>query len=261
MHLDRRRNFRYRSTTTLAVRVIQDQTVVENDLRAALMKLIRAKDGWPSATWDKVPKYTPLDWWRLKSSDFAILREIATRVFSIPTSSAASERSWSTHAFTLLLTFQHENVGVKLAKGQVHYKDDPSADAGDSLSDSSLDLNLSDTETPQATSQGPTGALKRNIRNNSVARRSLFTRVRHSHLASPALPKPSTRPGQISRLLPLTQTTKIGGVFTRSDEYQLQFSNDQSHNTSEAMPGFSTPVCTNGADATRSIGSRSLRHS
>ncbi|KAL3667279.1 hypothetical protein V7S43_007511 [Phytophthora oleae] len=77
----------------LAVRVGLSAGVTEQAFYDALMKFIREKDGRSPEKWAEASSKAPLDWWRLKSSDFAALKEFATRVLSIPTSSAASERS------------------------------------------------------------------------------------------------------------------------------------------------------------------------
>ncbi|POM70023.1 Hypothetical protein PHPALM_13621 [Phytophthora palmivora] len=41
----------------------------------------------------------PLQWWGTNRDDYPHLFEIARRIFTMPTSSAATERSWSIHKF------------------------------------------------------------------------------------------------------------------------------------------------------------------
>ncbi|OWZ03754.1 hypothetical protein PHMEG_00024459 [Phytophthora megakarya] len=70
----------------------------------------------------------------LKSKRLPLLYDFATRVLSLPTSSAASERSWSVHSFlhnkrrnrlkperVEKLAFIYSNTGGKGAKSQVHH--------------------------------------------------------------------------------------------------------------------------------------------
>lgn len=42
---------------------------------------------------------TPFNWWSRRNTTYQRLRPLALRLFCIPTSSAASERSWSIHGF------------------------------------------------------------------------------------------------------------------------------------------------------------------
>jgi hypothetical protein len=120
----------------LVSRVGLSPGVTEVNFRDAIMKFIRAKDRWSQEQWEQASSYTPLDWWRLKSADVVVLRAFAERVLSIPTSSAASERSWSVHSFihnkrrnrlkparVEKLAFLYTNVGDKTSTGQVHYKE------------------------------------------------------------------------------------------------------------------------------------------
>ncbi|KAE9336226.1 hypothetical protein PR003_g12616 [Phytophthora rubi] len=59
-----------------------------------------------NAKWDAIRKgeglgckSAPLEWWGLKRNKCPSLSQLARRVFSMPTSSAAAERSWSTYKY------------------------------------------------------------------------------------------------------------------------------------------------------------------
>ncbi|EGZ27068.1 hypothetical protein PHYSODRAFT_391309, partial [Phytophthora sojae] len=83
----------------LATRVGLPSNVSPNAVRRAVMAFIRVKKSWTAEDHEKNARDTPLDWWLVKVNKFPLLHALATRVLSIPTSSAASERSWSVHSF------------------------------------------------------------------------------------------------------------------------------------------------------------------
>ncbi|EGZ08234.1 hypothetical protein PHYSODRAFT_386878, partial [Phytophthora sojae] len=83
----------------LATRVGLPSNVSPNAVRRAVMAFIRVKKYWTAKDHEKNARDTPLDWWLVKVNKFPLLHTLATRVLSIPTSSAASERSWSVHSF------------------------------------------------------------------------------------------------------------------------------------------------------------------
>ncbi|EGZ12144.1 hypothetical protein PHYSODRAFT_457372, partial [Phytophthora sojae] len=83
----------------LATRVGLPSNVSPNAVHRAVMAFIRVKKSWTAEDHEKTARDTPLDWWLVKVNKFPLLHALATRVLSIPTSSAASERSWSVHSF------------------------------------------------------------------------------------------------------------------------------------------------------------------
>ncbi|EGZ18387.1 hypothetical protein PHYSODRAFT_383694, partial [Phytophthora sojae] len=83
----------------LATRVGLPSNVSSNAVRRAVMAFIRVKKSWTAEDHEKNARDTPLDWWLVKVNKFPLLHALATRVLSIPTSSAASERSWSVRSF------------------------------------------------------------------------------------------------------------------------------------------------------------------
>ncbi|KAF4140900.1 hAT family C-terminal dimerization region [Phytophthora infestans] len=58
------------------------------------------KESWSPEEHAENAVDAPLDWWLLYRKKLLVLYRLATRVLSIPTSSAANERSWSVHSFT-----------------------------------------------------------------------------------------------------------------------------------------------------------------
>ncbi|OWY99299.1 hypothetical protein PHMEG_00029717 [Phytophthora megakarya] len=117
-----------------ATRVGLPSSVSPATCRRELLGFIRLKKSWSPDEQENNLCDAPLDWWMLKSKRFPLLYDFATRVLSLPTSSAASERSWSVHSFlhnkrrnrlkperVEKLAFIYSNTGDKGAKSQVHY--------------------------------------------------------------------------------------------------------------------------------------------
>ncbi|POM67256.1 Hypothetical protein PHPALM_16771 [Phytophthora palmivora] len=77
----------------LASRVGLPSRVNQDVFRKAFMAFVRMKNAWNTDECEKNSEDTPLD------CRFPLLESFAARVLRIPTSSAASERSWSVHSF------------------------------------------------------------------------------------------------------------------------------------------------------------------
>ncbi|KAF4128481.1 hAT family C-terminal dimerization region [Phytophthora infestans] len=69
------------------------------DFRSLLLNFVALKKSWSAGQREEASADPPLHWWLL-DEDFCNLHAFAERVLSIPTSSAASERLWSTQGFT-----------------------------------------------------------------------------------------------------------------------------------------------------------------
>ncbi|KAF1329289.1 hypothetical protein FI667_g5966, partial [Globisporangium splendens] len=72
--------------------------ITGRDFHNQLVAFGLAKRSWSTDEKLKHAQFSPLDWWSL-TNRFKGVKEFATRILSIPTSSAASERSWSIHGF------------------------------------------------------------------------------------------------------------------------------------------------------------------
>ncbi|OWZ12562.1 hypothetical protein PHMEG_00014250 [Phytophthora megakarya] len=57
------------------------------------------KNAWSEETKRLYKPYTPLSWRSTRQTTYQLIAPLAKRLFCIPTSSAASERSWSIHGF------------------------------------------------------------------------------------------------------------------------------------------------------------------
>lgn len=69
------------------------------DFCSLLLNFVALKKSWSAGQREEASADPPLHWWLL-DEDFCNLHDFAERVLSIPTSSAASERLWSTQGFT-----------------------------------------------------------------------------------------------------------------------------------------------------------------
>ncbi|KAF1313750.1 hypothetical protein FI667_g17058, partial [Globisporangium splendens] len=121
------------STAVLAERIGLPQGVSKDDVHRQLVSFVQAKMNWTTEKKEKHSMFSPLDWWSF-STAYPAVKGIAMHVLSIPTSSAASERSWSIHSFTqsqrrnLLssdrldkLVFVYCNLGDKSASDHILY--------------------------------------------------------------------------------------------------------------------------------------------
>jgi len=131
------------ATMRLAERFGHRQGVSTRDVRQVLMRFVRMKRDWTPEERERHAQDPPLDWWMIHRG-FVELEYIATRVLSIPTSSASSERSWSIHTFihskrrnrlkaerVEKLAYVYSNDGEKSANSRVWYRCDESASSSD----------------------------------------------------------------------------------------------------------------------------------
>lgn len=230
----------------LASRVGLPANVSSDAFRRAVLAFVRIKKSWKPEEREKNSTDTPLDWWMLKSTKFPVLQAFATRMLSIPTSSAASERSWSVHSFihnkrrnrlkparVEKLAFVYSNAGDKVATSQVHYKEsEQEANDGELRAE----FSESDHDSPVVSDRSCAGSRpsstarsrlyqtgRRESSSTPEARRLLFTPGRGSPASNdhpPTLPVHNglTQGDEIE--IALTQSTGER-IFTRADECQL----------------------------------------
>ncbi|KAF4143985.1 hAT family C-terminal dimerization region [Phytophthora infestans] len=95
-------------------------------LRDEIGRFVILKESWSLQELEEQTRYAPISWWGTHIKMFPTLTKIAHRVFAISTSSAAAERSWSTHncihskqrnrlslETVLMLVFIYLNMGDK----------------------------------------------------------------------------------------------------------------------------------------------------
>ncbi|KAK1936997.1 hypothetical protein P3T76_009775 [Phytophthora citrophthora] len=221
----------------LAARVGLPSSVSLDAFRRDVLSFIRLKKSWGPNERENNSRDSPLDWWMLKSKRFPLLYDLATRVLSLPTSSAASERSWSVHSFlhnkrrnrlkperVEKLAYVYSNTGNKVATSQVHYRESEEGDndrgTRDLFSESDIESPVLPERRNATPASGCTGRSPDPERNSAAitprARRTLFSpsdRVR-SDTSTSGRRRADTE-------LALTQATVTDRVFTRADEYQL----------------------------------------
>ncbi|KAF4134950.1 hAT family C-terminal dimerization region [Phytophthora infestans] len=149
-----------KACVALALRVGLPSGVSAQAFRQAVLRFVRMKESWSPEEHAENAVDAPLDWWLLYRKKLFVLYTLATRVLSIPTSSAASERSWSVHSFihskrrnrlkperVEKLAFVYSNSGDKDATSCIHYME-VEQDASDS--EVSDDASESGDESPSA---------------------------------------------------------------------------------------------------------------
>ncbi|RLN46158.1 hypothetical protein BBJ28_00012453 [Nothophytophthora sp. Chile5] len=86
-----------KEAVTIATRHVVDGEVALKRVQDDLHALVRAKHLWSAEVKNDHATYKPINWWLFRSQSFRSLRDLALLICCIPTSSAASERSWSIH--------------------------------------------------------------------------------------------------------------------------------------------------------------------
>lgn len=128
------------STAVLAECIGLSQGVSKDDVHRQRVSFVKAKMNWTTEEKEKHSMFSPLDWWSF-STAYPAVKSIAMHVLSIPTSSAASERSWSIHSFIQSqrrnrlsserldkLVFVYSNLGDKSSADHILYDLYPEAE-------------------------------------------------------------------------------------------------------------------------------------
>ncbi|KUF98703.1 Temptin [Phytophthora nicotianae] len=118
--------------------------------------LLRRQKSWNEETKAENSKYPPLDWWTTQD-DMPVLQDFAAKVLSSPTSSAASDRLWSTQGFihskarnklrvrrVEKLSFVRTNGGDKSTRSEVIYQTPPVVESDDDMSSDEEDTSVFD---------------------------------------------------------------------------------------------------------------------
>jgi len=148
------------STVALAQRIGLPIGISADNVHQQLVGFARMKKNWTDEEKATHTKYNPLDWWSF-TDEYPAVQWLAVHVLSIPTSSAASERSWSIHSFIQThqrnrlsskrldkLVFVYSNMGNKKAVDLVLYELYPESEEFIENRDGEVDL-LDDPE-PQS---------------------------------------------------------------------------------------------------------------
>jgi hypothetical protein len=127
-------------TVAMAQRIGLPDGVSPTDVHQQLVAFARAKMSWTAEEIVMHSAFSPLDWWSF-STEYPAVKGIATLVMCVPTSSAASERSWSIHGFIQSqrrnrltserldkLVFVYSNLGEKSSVDQILYELYPEAE-------------------------------------------------------------------------------------------------------------------------------------
>jgi len=169
-------------TVSLAERVGLPPGVDVQQFRPAVLAFVRMKMRWSPDERKENAQDTPLDWWMINNS-YPALKEFAQRILSIPTSSAASERSWSVHSFihskrrnrlkparVEKLAFIYSNSGNKDATSLVlhHAAEADTADSGSESSDSDIEFAINSARRREDTQRSHLdGTTRRQLFNSS----------------------------------------------------------------------------------------------
>lgn len=133
------------AAVALAKKIGLVNETTEDVLHRELKEFGLMRERWSAGEQVQQAKFDPLEWWTLASkTKFSMARKLALRVFSVPTSSAASERSWSIHSFihsklrnrlsndrAEKLVFVYTNMGDKNAVDQLLFQLFPDVDDAD----------------------------------------------------------------------------------------------------------------------------------
>ncbi|EGZ18826.1 hypothetical protein PHYSODRAFT_301322 [Phytophthora sojae] len=125
-------NFTVADLESLAARFPYTPTQIQAH-RKELGKFMEAKRKWGGETKRSYHADSPITWWTwIGDKDYPILSTIAQRIFTIPASSAAAERSWSVFKYVhssqrnrltnerlIMLVFIYSNHGMKKARSDV----------------------------------------------------------------------------------------------------------------------------------------------
>ncbi|GMF42331.1 unnamed protein product [Phytophthora fragariaefolia] len=138
-----------------AMQLAQDLQLIPAGLAKKFHKQLQffvlVKSAWTGKLREDNNAYSPIAWWPFETSKtYALVREFATLLLYIPTSSASSERSWSTHGFihTKLrnpltpervnkLVFVYTNIARKSEVNHIVYQLYPDAHDDSDISDES----------------------------------------------------------------------------------------------------------------------------
>ncbi|KAE9027351.1 hypothetical protein PR003_g6678 [Phytophthora rubi] len=86
-----------------SVLVVAERMGYSEEMKAKAFKeanaFVNVKRDWTQAEREKQGRTAPTDWWGNHRQFYPALFEMARKIFTIPTSSAAAERSWSTHKY------------------------------------------------------------------------------------------------------------------------------------------------------------------
>ncbi|OWZ09048.1 hypothetical protein PHMEG_00018314 [Phytophthora megakarya] len=196
-----------------ATRVGLPSCVSPATFRREFLGFIHLKKSWSPDERGNNLCDTPLDWWMLKSKRVPLLYDFATRVLSLPTSSAARERSWSVHSFL------HNKRRNRLKPERVENLAFIYSNTGD------IDSDIESPVLPERSNAAPASA--RNEATDLERSAAGITPRATSTLFSPwdgnhheTFSTTSNRSARETEIA-LTQTTFNGRLFSRADEYQL----------------------------------------